>query len=217
MTVRVVLADDHALVRAGIARLLSAIADVEVVGEAGDGQAALALVARTQPDIAVLDINMPGIGGLAAARRLRAEHPQVRLMMLSMHRDEAYVRQALDCGANAYVLKDAAPAELESAVRAVMQGDTWLSPAVTRQVVSALTQRMREEGEAAEPLTPRQLEVLTLIARGRSSKDIARELDLSLKTVDTHRTQLMRALDLHDVASLVRYAIRRGLISPDTD
>lgn len=215
MTIRVLLADDHALVRAGIARLLSAMPDIEVVAEVGDGMAVMDAVVRARPDLVILDVNMPGLGGLAVAHRLRVESPQVRVMILSMHRDDAYVRQALEYGACAYVLKDVAPTELESAVQAVMRGDTWLSPAVTRQVVSALAQRLRDDSAGQDPLTPRQLEVLTLIARGRSSKEIARELGLSLKTVDTHRTQLMRALDLHDVAALVRYAIRRGLVSPD--
>ena len=217
MSIRVELADDHALVRAGVARLLSSLPGVEVVGEAGDGQAALEMVAQRMPDLVILDVSMSGLGGLPTARRLQSEFPKVRVMILSMHRDDAYVRQALEFGAAAYVLKDAAPTELESAIQAVMRGDTWLSPAVTRRLVDDYTQRLRSDGSNGSPLTPRQLEVLTLIARGKSSKEIARELDVSLKTVDTHRTQLMRALDLHDVAGLVRYAIRRGLVSPDGD
>lgn len=217
MSIRVLLADDHSLIRAGVARLLASLPGIEVVGEVGDGQAALDMVAQLMPDLVILDVNMPGLSGLPTARRLQSDFPKVRVMILSMHRDDAYVRQALEFGAAAYVLKDAAPTELESAIQAVMRGDTWLSPAVTRRLVDDYTQRLRSDGSSGSPLTPRQLEVLTLIARGKSSKEIARELDVSLKTVDTHRTQLMRALDLHDVAGLVRYAIRRGLVSPDGD
>jgi len=212
---RVLLADDHTLVRAGLRKLLESMPEVTVVGEADDGLALLALAAELQPDLVLMDIAMAGLNGLEATARLLKAQPGIRVLILSMHQSEEYVRQALRNGAVAYLLKDAAPVELELAIQAVQRGETYLSPAVSRGVVSDYVQRLRGDTAPAATLTPRQREVLQLVAEGLSTKEIARRLDLSVKTVDTHRSQLMKQLDIHEVAGLVRYALRSGLISPD--
>ena len=213
--VRVLLADDHTLVRAGLRKLLEAMPEVEVVGEASDGLALLALAAQLRPALVLMDIAMPGLNGLEATARLARQSPDIRVLILSMHQNEEYVRQALRHGAAGYLLKDAAPMELDLAIRAVLRGETYLSPAVSRGVVSDYVQRLRGEETPGTQLTPRQREVLQLVAEGHSTKEIARRLGLSAKTVDTHRSQLMKMLDIHEVAGLVRYAMRVGLISPD--
>jgi DNA-binding NarL/FixJ family response regulator len=211
--VRVLLADDHTLVRAGLIKLLESIPDITVVGEAGDGLALLKLAEQLQPQLVLMDIAMPGLNGLDATARLARSCPDIRVLILSMHQNEEYVRQALRHGAAAYLLKDAAPMELEQAIAAVLRGEIYLSPAVSSGVVSDYVQRLRSDELAPSPLTPRQREVLQLIAEGQSTKDIARRLDLSVKTVDTHRSQLMKQLDIHEVTGLVRYAMRAGLVS----
>ena len=212
-TVRVLLADDHTLVRAGLRKLLESIPGMEVVGEAGDGLQLLEMVEKLQPQVVLMDIAMPGLNGLEATGRLIKAWPSIRVLILSMHQNAEYVRQALRQGAVAYLLKDAAPMELEWALAAVLRGETYLSPAVSKGVVSDYVHRLRSEEQPADALTPRQREVLQLIAEGQSTKEIARRLDLSVKTVETHRTQLMKQLDIHEVAGLVRYAIREGLVS----
>jgi len=210
--IRVVLADDHALVRAGIRALLNAMPGVEVVGEAGSGEEALALAARLQPQVVVMDIAMKGMNGLEATARLRELLPSARVIVLSMYSSEEYVLQALRSGAAGYLVKDAATAELEHALRSVVAGETWLSAAVSMQMVNGYVQRMGA-GEAREALTPRQREVLKMIAEGRATKEIAFALNLSVKTIETHRAQIMDRLGIRDVAGLVRYAIRNGLVS----
>lgn len=210
---RVVLADDHTLVRVGLRMLLESMPHIEVVGEASNGLELLVLVERLRPQLVLMDIAMPGLNGLDATRRITKAWPDMRVLILSMHQNEEYVRQALCHGAMAYLLKDAAPLELELALRAVLCGETYLSPAVSKGVVSDYVQRLRSDAPVEEVLTPRQREVLQLVAEGESSKDIARRLGLSVKTVETHRTQLMRQLDIHEVAGLVRYAMRMGLVS----
>lgn len=212
---RVVLADDHTLVRAGLRKLLESLPEVKVVAEADDGLALLAMVQELQPELALLDIAMPGLNGLETAARLSRTAPGLRVLMLSMHQNEEYVRQALRNGAAGYMLKDAAPMELALAVRAVLRGEVYLSPSVSKGVVSDYVQRLRSEEPSGTGLTPRQTEVLQLIAEGHSSKEIARRLSLSVKTVETHRSQLMKQLDIHEVAGLVRFAMRNGLVSPD--
>ena len=215
MTIRVLLADDHALVRAGIRSLLGAMAEVAVVGEAASGEQALELAVREQPDVVLMDIAMKGITGLEAAALMRERAPSVRVVILSMLSGEEYVLQALRAGAAGYLLKDAATGELELALRSVMRGESWLSPAVSRQVVEGYVQRTG--GDAApELLTARQREVLRLVAGGKSTKEIAFLLNLSVKTVETHRAQIMERLGIRDVAGLVRYALRTGLVSPDS-
>ncbi|NVO07372.1 MAG: response regulator transcription factor [Rhodoferax sp.] len=213
MVVRVLLADDHTLVRAGLRKLLESIEGMEVVGECGDGLELLAQAEALQPNLVLMDIAMPGLNGLEATARVVKQWPSTRVLILSMHQNEEYVRQALRHGAVAYLLKDAAPLELELAIRAVLQGGTYLSPAVSKGVLSDYVQRLRGEDPGVELLTPRQREVLQLIAEGHSSKEVARRLDLSVKTVETHRSQLMKQLDIHEVTGLVRYAMRLGLLT----
>lgn len=211
---RVLLADDHALVRAGMRSLLRDIPGVEVVGEAADGAEALAVAARERPDAVLLDIAMKGMSGLEAAARFREQLPGIKVIILSMHASEEYVLQALRAGAAAYLIKDSATAELELALKSVMRGETYLSPAISRQVVEGYVRRMGA-GAAEDPLTPRQREVLKRIAEGRSTKEIAFALGLSVKTVETHRAQVMERLGIRDVAGLVRYAMRTGLVPPE--
>ena len=214
LAIRVVLADDHALVRAGMRSLLNGMAQVQVVGEAASGEEALELAARERPDVVLMDIAMKGMSGLEAAARMREQHAAVRVVILSMHAGEEYVLQALRAGAVGYLLKDAATGELELALRSVMRGESWFSPAVSRQVVEGYVQRVGGEA-AAEVLTARQREVLRLVAGGKSTKEIAYDLALSVKTVETHRAQIMERLGIRDVAGLVRYALRTGLVPPD--
>jgi DNA-binding NarL/FixJ family response regulator len=218
----VLLVEDHTLVRAGIRALLQNLAGIEVVAEASDGREALRLIKTYQPDVVLMDIAMAGLNGLEATARVTKEFPPVRVIILSMHSNEEYVAQALRAGAAGYLLKDAVAAELELAVTAVARGETYLSPAVSKHVIADYLRRAGggEAGGGSElppsdPLTPRQREILQLIAEGRSTKEIASTLHLSVKTVETHRTQLMARLDIHDVAGLVRYAIRIGLVTPD--
>jgi DNA-binding NarL/FixJ family response regulator len=211
--VRVLLVDDHALVRAGIRALLEGLDGVSVVAEAGNGNDVLALARQHSPDVVLLDISMPGLNGLDASMQLRQELPGVRVVILSMHANEEYVLQALRAGAAGYMLKDSATAELELALKAVMQGETYLSPPISKQVVEGYVQRVGTEQPEADNLTPRQRQVLQLIAEGHSTKEIAYRLELSVKTVETHRAQLMERLQIRDIAGLVKYAIRSGLVS----
>lgn len=210
---RLLLADDHTLVRAGLRALLDGIDGVTVVAEADNGEQAVALAAEQRPDIALLDITMPGMNGLAAAERILREQPGVRVLILSMHAGEEYVSQALKLGVSGYLLKDAATLELQAALEAVSAGATYLSPRLTSQLLQSRgLQRPEQPGPA---LTARQAEVLRLLVLGRSVKEIAFELNISAKTVETHRAQIMERLGLRDLASLVRYAIRNGLIGAE--
>ena len=214
MTVDIVLADDHHLVRRGIRALLEAVPGVRVVGEAGDGHAALELIERHRPDVALLDISMPGLTGLEVAVRAGKSSPDTKVIILSMHKGEMFVAKALRAGVSGYLLKDAADEELTLALAAVSRGDVYLSPTISRQVVEQFT-RAASEPDPLAGLTPRQREVLQLVAEGKSSKEIAFLLDLSTKTVESHRAQIMERLGLHDVTALVRFAIRVGLVSPE--
>jgi len=211
--IRVLLAEDHTLVRAGIRALLEGLAGVQVVAEAGDGREALQLVAAHQPDLVLMDIAMAGLNGLEATGRIVKEFPHVRVIILSMHANEEYVLQALRAGAAGYLLKDAGTAELELAVRAAARGEIYLSPAVSRHVIADYMRRAGSELTLLDQLTPRQREILQLIAEGRTTREIANILQVSVKTVETHRAQLMERLDIHDVAGLVRFAIRVGLVN----
>jgi DNA-binding NarL/FixJ family response regulator len=213
MPTKVLLVDDHALVRAGFRALLAALPNVEVVAEAADGREALRLAKLHRPDIVVMDIAMSEMNGLEATERIVKEMPRVRVLVLSMHANEEYVVQALRKGAAGYILKEADTAELDIAIRAVMRGETYLSPGVSRQVVDDYVRRLGPGVTSLEQLTPRQREILQLIAEGHSTKEIAQKLDVSIKTIETHRTQLMDRLDIHDVAGLVRFAIRTGVVS----
>ncbi|MGE0823608.1 MAG: response regulator [Candidatus Binatia bacterium] len=221
--IRILLVDDHHLVRAGLRTLLQQMPETEVVGEASDGREALEQIRTDQPDVVLMDITMAEMNGLVATAQITHDCPQVRVVMLSMHANKEYVTQALQAGAAGYLLKDAAPTELELAIKAVMRGEKYLSPAISTHVIADYLQRTgggvvnRTEVETAhhDPLTLRQREILQLIAEGNTTKEIAAKLALSVKTVETHRTQLMERLDIHDIAGLVRYAIRTGLVTPD--
>lgn len=213
--IRVLLADDHTLVRAGIRGLLEGLADVDVVGEAGDGQEALRLAEELRPDVVLLDVGMPGLNGLEVAGRLAAFDSSIRVIILSMHTSEEYVLRALRAGCAGYLLKGSAVSELEIAVRAVARGESYLSPAVSKRVVDDYVSRTGGAADPLDALTPRQREILQLAAEGHSSKEIAQRLGLSFKTVEAHRAQLMQRLNLHDLASLVRFAVRTGLVTPE--
>jgi DNA-binding NarL/FixJ family response regulator len=211
--IRVLLADDHTLVRAGLRSLLARAEGVEIVGEAADGREAVELAAANRPDVVLMDLLMPGLGGLEATAEITAKVPTARVIVVSMNDTEDYVLQSLRAGAAGYLLKDGSPSELEQAVRTVAAGGRYLSPAVSRHLISGLTRTPAPA--SADPLTPRQREVLRLVAEGLSTKQIARQLGISPKTVEAHRSQLMNALDIHDIAGLVRYAIRIGLVKPE--
>lgn len=213
--VRVLLADDHALVRAGIRALLTALPAVEVVGEVADGREAVRMIARAQPHVVLMDIMMPGLNGLDATARIVKEFPAVRVVMLSMNATEEYVLQAMRAGARGYLLKNVEPSELAQAIAAVARGETYLTAAVSKHVIAAYVQRTGA-ANSLERLTPRQREILQLVAEGHTTKEIASALTLSVKTIEMHRAQLMEALDIHDIAGLVRYAIRMGIVSSDS-
>ncbi len=207
---RILIADDHHLIRQGLALLIEGFAECEVVGSAGDGLEAARLALQLLPDIALLDINMPGMNGIEACRRMLSAQPKLAVILLSMHPDESYVLRGIEAGARGYVLKDAAPEELEQALRLVARGESYFSPQVTGAVMARL---LGPEKAPVPALSARQLQVLRLICDGHSNPVIAKRLGISPKTVDTHRSQLMQKLGVHDVANLTRYAIRIGLIS----
>jgi len=213
--VRILVADDHHLVRAGLCALLKNLDWVEVVAEASNGREALDLVKSRQPDIVLLDIAMSELNGLEAAGRMAKEFPKVRVIILSMHANEEYVLCALREGAAGYLLKDAATLELELAIKAVSQGNTYLSPGISRQVVENYIRRADDKKEPLEQLTSRQREILQLIAEGKNTKEIGYMLNISVKTVESHRAQLMERLKIHDIPGLVRFVMRTRLIPPN--
>jgi DNA-binding NarL/FixJ family response regulator len=210
--IRVLLADDHQLVREGIRALLLSIAGVDVVGEAADGQGAIRLATELRPDVILMDIMMPGMNGLGATEQIVKGKSGARVIILSMNESDEFVLQAIRAGASGYLLKNAKTAELELALRSVAEGQTYLSPAISGHVIEDSKRRMEEDGSSTDPLTPRQREVLVLVAEGNSSKQIASALGISVKTVEMHRRQIMSALGIHDIAGLTRYAIRIGIV-----
>jgi two-component system response regulator NreC len=211
--IRVLLADDHTILRDGIRALLDDQDDMEVLGEAEDGQSTVKMVAKLIPDVVVMDIAMPLLNGLEATRQIRRDYPQVKVLILTMHENEEYIRQVLAAGALGYVLKDAAARDLLGAIRAVHQGEAVLSPAITRLVIEDYLRwgDIRPE-DTTNGLTPREREVLQLIAEGYTNKEIAEILSLSVKTIQSHRTNLMSKLDLHDRGELIKYAIQKKII-----
>ena len=208
MSCRVLLADDHQIVRQGLRGILVA-AGHEVIGEASDGREALKLARTLNPDIAVLDLSMPLLNGLDAAREIRRLAPDIKIILLTMYTDKGYVLQALRAGARGYVLKTQAAEDLISAIREILRGETYLSPGVAASVVDAV---LESTNEAADPLTARERQILQLVAEGNTTKEIARLLNVSFKTAESHRNHIMKKLDIHEVAGLVRYAIRQGLL-----
>lgn len=210
--IRVLLADDHKLVRAGIRLLLEKLPDVKVIAEASDGQEAIRLVEKHEPQVVLTDIAMPALNGLEVTRHLADKFPKVRVIVLSMYSDEEHVYLALRAGAAGYLLKGAAREELELAIRAVAQGETYLSPPVAKITISEYSGRVNAKPCPLRKLSPRQKQVLQLIAEGKTTKQVALELNISVKTVETHRMQLMDRLEIHDIAGLVRFAIKVGLV-----
>ena len=214
--VRIMLADDHKLFRAGIFALVQTLHGIEIVAQAADGREALRLVAAHRPDVVLMDVMMPNLNGLDAAARIARAFPRTRVVIVSMNADEDSVLKSLRAGAAGYVVKTADPAELELAIRAAARGERFLSSAVSQHVVAACLKRVDREQTSLERLTPRQREVLQLIAEGHTTKEIAARLDISAKTAESYRGELMKVLEIHDVASLTRYAIRAGLVSVDS-
>ena len=214
-TLRLLLADDHAMFRAGLRLLLRGIPDTEVVAEAGDGHEAVALAEQHRPDVVLMDISMKGRNGIEATAQIRRSLPDTRVIILSMLDSEDFIAHALRAGASGYLLKDSAEPELELALAAVARGETYLSPRVSKQLVEAYLRGTPPEVSPLSLLSARQREILQMIAEGRSTKEIAYDLGVSVKTVETHRAQVMERLDIYDVPGLVRFAIRNGVISPD--
>lgn len=215
---RVLLAEDHVLVRAGLRLLLQTFPAVEVVGEASNGHDAVRQIQELRPDVALMDIGMPDLNGIEATRRAARAHKATRVVILSVHGAAEYVRQALVAGAAGYVLKSADIGELEAALRAVAEGNRWLSPALSNIAISAFVNESASRTaipSAVAQLTPRQSEVLQLIAEGNSTREIGRLLKVTIKTVESHRAQLMDRLNIHEVAGLVLYAVRAGLVQAE--
>jgi len=211
--IRVLLADDHTLVRAGIRALTEDLEGVEVVAEADNGREAVALAKSERPDLVIMDISMKELNGIDAAAQMLADNPDTRVLILSMHTTEDFVRRALRAGARGYLVKDSAPLELRMAVEAVMRNEVYLSSRVSRAVISGMVEGRPAQTSEVDALTPRQREILQLIAEGKSTKEIAFLLGVSVKTVETHRAALMERIGIHDVAGLVVFAVRNKLIN----
>jgi DNA-binding NarL/FixJ family response regulator len=207
--IRIVLADDHSLVRQGFKAILASQPDMQVVGEAGNGREAVELAEKLHPDIVVMDVAMPEMNGIEATRRLTESSPRIRVLALSMHKDAVYVREILRAGARGYLLKDSVDADLIAGVRAVAKGEGWISPSVSDAVLSDYRKHVTAP---LDLLTAREREVLQMIAEGKTNKDIAGELNLSVYTVEAHRGRVMEKLNLHNTGELVRFALRSGLI-----
>ncbi len=209
--IRILLADDHTLVRTGLCTLLERCEGFEVIAEASNGDQAFEFAQTLRPDLLLTDISMPGLSGLDLVVKLRQAGSSLRIIVLSIHASEEYVCQAIRVGADGYLLKDADAAELERAVRFVAAGNTYLTPTVSQHLVADYLKNLAA-AETVDPLTPRQKEILKLVAEGRSTKEIANLLEISIKTVESHRGQLMERLGIHDIPGLVRYAMRTGLV-----
>lgn len=212
-TIRILLAEDHVLVRAGIRGLLEHMAGFQVIAEASDGREALRLMEELRPDVVLMDIFMPDLNGIDATAHVVGKLPSTRVIILSMNTNKEFVLQALQAGAAGYLLKNVTPQELEMAVRAAARGETYLCSAISRHVVEGCL--TKNESTSSARLTPRQREILQLIAEGNTTKTIAKKLGISAKTAESHRGDLMNALDIHDVAGLTRYAIRMKIITTD--
>ena len=206
---RILLADDHAVVRQGFRRILESQPDMEIIGEAGNGREAVDLAEKLTPDLIVMDVAMPELNGIEATRRLKESSPRTRVLALSMHKDAVYVREILRAGAQGYLLKDAIDADLVAAVRSVAKGEGYLSPGVANAVLTDYRQHVTDP---IDLLSSREREVLQLIAEGKTNKEIASLLNLSVYTVDAHRGRIMEKLNLHSTGELVRFAVRKGLI-----
>ncbi len=212
---RILLADDHKLIRSGLKALIEQQPDLTVVGEADDGRQAVALAASLKPDLLVMDIGMPNLNGIEAAHQITQANPATAIVILSMHSDESYVLRALKAGAKGYLLKDSAESDLIRAVHAVAGGKSFFSPAVSKVLLDDYVRKLQRSGaeDAYDLLTPREREILQLIAEGKSNKDVANLLNLSVYTVETHRSNIMEKLNLRGVPELILYAVRKGIIS----
>lgn len=213
ITIRILIADDHGVLRAGLRALLTGAPDIEVVAEAGNGEEALDLAAQTLPDIALIDISMPRLDGIEVTRRLKQVLPEIQVLLLTMHEDGGLLREALRAGAAGYVVKRAAESELMTAIQAVRRGELYVHPALTRSLLQEITPA-DPPARQAEPLSQREVDVLRLIAQGHTNRQVAEALSLSVRTVESHRASIMEKLGLHSRAELVTYAIKRGLIQP---
>ncbi|HTD22925.1 MAG TPA: response regulator transcription factor [Terriglobales bacterium] len=210
MPIRVLLADNHALVRQGVKSLLERDG-FQITGEAADGREMLHLAQKLQFDVAIIDISMPVLNGIDAARELRKSSPKIKIILLTRHDEDQYVTEALQAGVKGYVLKSQVASDLVKAIQQVCRGEVYLSPSVSGAVVGAYLSKTQL---SADPLTSRERQVLQLVGEGKSSKEVATLLGISIKTAESHRSRLMQKLDIHETASLVRYAIRRGLVQP---
>ena len=215
MSIRIILADDHTLVRAGIRALVEGIEGAVIVAEADNGRDAVALAREHRPDLAIMDISMPEMNGIEGIARIKADGLSTRVLVLSMHTTDDFVRRALKAGANGYIVKDSAPLELELAIASVMRGESYISPRISRHLVEGYVHGSSTSDSSLDALTARQREILQMIAEGRSTKEIAFTLEVSVKTVETHRSALMERLGIRDVAGLVLYAVRQNLVSVD--
>jgi two-component system response regulator NreC len=213
--VRILLADDHIVMRNGLRLLLERQPHLQVVGEAADGRQAVALCESANPDVVIMDIAMPNLNGIEAARQIVNRNPRTAIAILSMHSDESYVIRALKAGARAYLLKDSAEADLLAAVRALTEGKSFFSPAISKILVEDYMRQLESRGaeDTYELLTNREREILQLLAEGRTNKEVANMLNLSLYTVETHRTHILQKLNLHSVPELILYAVRKGIIA----
>lgn len=212
---RILLADDHVVMRTGLRALLERQSNLEVVGESENGRDAINLVSSVQPDVVVMDVGMPVLNGIEATKTIVAEHPTVAVVILSMHADESYVMRALKAGARGYLLKDSAPADLLSAIQAVSQNKSFFSPKVSRILAEDYVRILKQKGgvDSYDLLTTREREILQLIVEGNANKEIATTLNISPYTVETHRKHILEKLNLHNPAELILYAVRKGIIS----
>jgi len=212
MPIRIIVADDHGVLRAGLRAVLSAEPDMVVVGEAGDGPTALRLATELCPDILLLDISMPGMNGVEVTRQLKKAQPDVHALILTLHEDEGLLQEAIRAGASGYIVKRAVESELISAIQAVYRGDIYIHPAMTRALLKDVSPSLVTEEETTEPLSPREVEVLRLVAEGHTNRQIAEMLHVSVRTVESHRANLMGKLELSSPAQLVRYALEHGFL-----
>jgi DNA-binding NarL/FixJ family response regulator len=217
--IRIVLADDHTLIRSGIKMLLSAAPDISIVGEASNGEEAIQCTRQLKPDVIVIDLSMPKMSGIDAVKIIRKKFPETKVLVLTMHEKEEYVMQIFKAGASGYVVKTAGREELTGAIRAVANGERYFSARVSEVLVEGYTRRAEGKEQPPDekdiPLTRREKEILVLVAEGLTNQEIGKKLFISHRTVDTHRTNIMQKLDIHDVANLVRYAVRHGIVTPD--
>ncbi len=217
---KILIADDHSIVRDGLKNLVRGTPDFSLVAEAADGETAVRLASLRRPDVAILDISMPKLNGIEATKLIKQQHPEIKVLILTIHEDEEYVYQIVRAGADGYMIKNAEKKEILVAIRAVLREEPFFSPGISRLIVEKFIKRAKEQQKVQDPgkqlLTDREQEVLQLIAQGQTSRQIAEQLFLSLSTINTHRANLMQKLNIHDTAGLVRYAMQRGMIKLPT-